>query len=90
MVTKEDKNKTSVEISFDALASMDLGKFENEWLLLVNGDIVEHSKSEKEILKLSKESYPDVVTCIVKVPKKEIFAIYAYIAWFLVTEISIV
>ena len=33
-------------------------KFEGEWLLLFNDEIVDHSENVEEILKLAEEKYP--------------------------------
>jgi len=33
-------------------------KFEGEWLLLFNDEIIDHSENVEEILKLAEEKYP--------------------------------
>ncbi len=33
-------------------------KFEGEWLLLFNDEIIDHSKNVEDILKLAEEKYP--------------------------------
>ena len=67
MVIKE--KKTEVEKSFDSLASINFKKYENEWILMVGGEIVYHAPTEREVLEHSKKYYSDVVPCLVKVPK---------------------
>lgn len=66
-----DKSKmTVIDHSFESLASLNLNKFENEWILLIDGELVEHAKDERTILEIAKNKYGDAVPFLVKVPKK--------------------
>ena len=66
---KQEMNK--MDRCFDALSTLDLGMYEGQWLLLINGECVYSNRDEERVLKYAHERHPDEVPCLVRVPTRE-------------------
>ena len=68
---KEEKNQA--DVCFDTFLSMDLGEYEDQWLLLVNGKCVYSDLNEDAVINYANENFPRRLRCIVKVPTNKPF-----------------
>ena len=66
---KREMNK--MDRCFDALSTLDLGRYEGQWLLLINGECVYSNRDEERVLEYAHERHPDEVPCLVRVPTRE-------------------
>lgn len=55
--------------NFEALSENDFTKFAGEWIAVINGKVIAHSKDFKQVCKESREKFPQEKPLIGKVPE---------------------
>jgi hypothetical protein len=65
-----DEIKTSMDKNFESLATVNFGSYEDQWIIMIDGEIVNHGNNERLLIAQTKEQYPGRIPFIVKVPKK--------------------
>ncbi len=62
--------ETPFDRSYDSLATMNFGPYEDEFIAIINGQVVGHNKDERKLVMEVKKGYPGKLPFIVKVPDR--------------------
>jgi len=58
--------------NYNSFMRMDVSSYSDEWIAIVNGELVAHSKSFKEVYKTAKKKFPDERPLVAKIPSGKV------------------
>ncbi|MCK5773534.1 MAG: hypothetical protein KAH57_07070 [Thermoplasmata archaeon] len=61
---------TPIDRSFDCLATLNFGPYQDQFIAIIDGKVVGHNASEKDLVKDTRDQYPGKMPFIVKVPNR--------------------
>ena len=61
---------TPIDRSFDCLATLNFGPYQDQFIAIIDGLVVGHDISEKKLVEDTREQFPGKMPFIVKVPNK--------------------
>ena len=68
-IRESKKERDERNSNFDWMASQNLSDYRGHWVCIVNKRIIAHGRVLKDVLKITREKYPDKVPFVVRVPE---------------------
>jgi len=65
-----DSAETPFDRSYDSLATLNFSPYEDDFIAIIDGNVVGHNKDEKQLVREIRSMYPGKLPFIVKVPDR--------------------
>ena len=61
--------------NFNAFAELEKSKYRGEYIIMIDGKVIEDGKDIENMLKRTRERYPDKTPLVAKIPEEEVMVL---------------